>query len=500
MGARATLVATLTAPPDADGRSLAALAGQADVLEVRADLVGDLDPDWLRSHFPGRLLYTLRSRAEGGAFEGSRERRRRRLADAASRVGHYDLVDLEGEHDLAEELLAAVAPERRILSWHGAPADLDRLRARFARLAATPAALYKLVTIAQAPGDELPSLALAAELGRRDLLAFAAGAPAAWTRLLAPRLGAPWVYGAAGETPGAPGQPTIARLRADFDLPELPPVEWIAGLVGNPVAHSLSPRLHNGGYRALGLPGLYLPFQVERFADFWLEVVESGIFAQLGLPLRAFSVTTPHKEVAMAVAGAASPLAVLSGSANTLLFAEGVCQAETTDAVGVAGALRALGREPRGLAVAVLGAGGAGRAVAAGLAHEGARVTLVNRTFDRARQVAADLRVQAAPLAGFRPRGFDVLVNATSVGRDGESLPPVALGEAGAATVVVDLVYGEEPTPWLLEAARRGLTVVDGREVLLQQARPQFAMTTGRELPVELGRELLGLAPPGAAA
>ena len=251
-------------------------------------------------------------------------------------------------------------------------------------------------------------------------------------------------------------------------------------------------------YRALGLPGLYLPFHVEHFADFWLEVVESGLFAQLGMPLRGFSVTTPHKEVALAVAGAASPLAQLSGSANTLLFAEGICQAETTDAVGVAGALRSLGREPARLAIAVVGAGGAGRAVAAGLAHEGARVTLVNRTFERARAVARDLRVQAAPLAGFRPSGFDVVVNATSVGRDGESLAPVSLAEVGAETVVVDLVYGDEPTPWLAEAARRGLIAVDGREVLLQQARPQFLMMTGRELPLALGRELLGLAATGA--
>lgn len=496
MGARATLVATLTEPPAADGRSLAALGGLADLLEVRADLVGDLDAAWLRSHFPGRLLYTLRSRAEGGAFEGSRERRRRRIGEAASA---YDLVDLEAERDASDDLLATIPAERRILSWHGAPADLETLRRRFSRMASVPAALYKLVTFATAPGEELASLELAADSRRRDLLSFAAGASAAWTRLLAPRLGAPWVYGAASETPGAPGQPTVARLRADFGLPELGDIAWIAGLIGNPVAHSLSPRLHNGGYRALGLAGLYLPFHVERFADFWLEIVESGIFARLGMPLRAFSVTTPHKEVAMAVAGAASPLAVLSGSANTLLFADGVCQAETTDAVGVAGALRALGRDPARLAVAVVGAGGAGRAVAAGLAHEGARVTLVNRTYERAREVARDLRVQAAPLDGFRPRGFDVLVNATSIGRDGEGLPPVALAEVATGTVVVDLVYGDEPTPWLSEAMRRGLPAVDGREVLLQQARPQFYMTTGCELPPELGREVLGLPAPGVA-
>ena len=205
MGARATLVATLTEPPDAEGRSLAALAGAADVLEVRADLVGDLDAAWLRSHFPGRLLYTLRSRAEGGAFDGSDERRRRRIAAAAP---VYDLVDLEHGRDATDETLAAVPAERRVLSWHGAPGTIESLRLHFRRLAATPAALYKMVVFANAPGEELPPLQLVAELRRRDLLAFAAGPAAAWTRLVAPRFGAPWVYGAASERPGAPGQPT----------------------------------------------------------------------------------------------------------------------------------------------------------------------------------------------------------------------------------------------------------------------------------------------------
>ena len=107
---RAIVVASLTEPPAADGSDLKALAGAADWLEVRADLVGDLDPDWLRSHFPGEILYTLRSAFEGGAFEGPREARLRRIGEAAPR---FDRVDLEGERDLVPELLTRI-PARRL--------------------------------------------------------------------------------------------------------------------------------------------------------------------------------------------------------------------------------------------------------------------------------------------------------------------------------------------------------------------------------------------------
>ncbi|MCZ7650594.1 MAG: type I 3-dehydroquinate dehydratase [Thermoanaerobaculia bacterium] len=486
----ATLVATLTTPPEEDGRSLAALAGRADVLEVRADLVGDLDPGWLRERFPGRLLYTLRSRGEGGRFEGSRERRRLRLAAAA---GGYDLLDLEQEHDLAEPLLAAIPPERRVLSWHGPAAPPDILRRRFESLAEIPAALYKLVPHAAHPGEELAPLLLLRELGRRDLVAFATGELGAWTRLVAPRLGAAWLFAAAGELPAAPGQPTLAALERDFGLPRLGPVEWIAGLVGQPVAHSLSPRLHNGGYRALGLPGLYLPFHVEQFGEFWLEVVESGLLAELGLPWRGLSVTTPHKDAALAVAGVASPLATLAGSANTLLFAEGALAGRHDGRVR----RRRVARRARPRAAGPLGGGGggrgAGRAVAAGLAHAGARVVVANRSGERGRAAAAELGCDFVPLAEVDPAAFDVIVNATPLGRlDGDELP-VPLAAARTGTVAVDLVYLEGPTRWLEEASRRGLRTVDGREVLLQQARPQFRTMTGAELPLPLGRELLGL-------
>ena len=502
LGGPATLIASLVEPPRSDGADVAALAGRADWLEVRADRVGDLDADWLRERFPGRLLYTLRSRAEGGEFEGSRERRRPRLTESTA---GYDLIDFEGDRDLGDDLLDAIPAERRLISWHGAPADLAALRARFEHLARTPAAFYKLVPTALHSGEELAPLALLAELGRSDVVAFAAGSSGAWTRLVAPRLGGPLVYAAAGETPAAPGQLALETLRTDYGLPELAPARRLYGVVGRPALRSLSPRLHNAAYRALGIPALYVPFDVEHFGDFWLEVVETELLERIGLPLGGLSVTTPHKEVAFAVAGATSPLAQRLQAANTLTPRGGVWEGESTDAEGVLEALRANGVEPRGRRVAVIGCGGAGRAAALGLAVAGAEVVLANRGPERGMAAARSLGLPFVPLAelgeartagapaGALAGSFEIYVHATPVGRRSADELPLPVARLAPNAVVVDLVYGDAPTPLVVEARRRGLQAIDGREVLLYQAIPQFRAMTGSNLPVELGRRVLEL-------
>lgn len=490
---RATLVATLTTPPPAAGLDPRSLE-EVDWLEVRADLAGELDPELSRARFPGRLLYTLRSREEGGADESSPEGRRRRLLAGAER---YDLVDLEVDRDLEPELLAAIPAEKRVITWHGAPAapaPLDRLEEVFSRMAAHPAALYKLVPAANRPGEELAPLRLLHALRRRDVLAFASGLAGAWTRYLAPRLGAPFVYGSQGEVPGAPGQPTIERLRRDFGLPALRPVETLFGILGNPVTHSLSPRLHNAAYAELGIPALYLPFHTEAFGDFWLEVVESGVLEAIGYPLRGFSVTAPLKEAALAVAGAESPLVTLIGAANTLVCNQGVWEAEATDPDGVVLPLLDRGLQLAGMRVAVLGAGGAGRSAVAGLVRAGAEVTLFNRDAGRGARAAERLRVPCEALADFAPDRFETVVHATSLGRAPDDPLPFETGRLRPGAVVIDLVYLlDRPSPLLEAAERAGAIAVDGREVLIDQARGQFRMMTGRELPLPLCRRLAGL-------
>jgi 3-dehydroquinate dehydratase/shikimate dehydrogenase len=537
--AAASLIATLTTPLTPE---LAAGLDGVEWLEVRADVLGDLDPEPLRQLFPGKLLYTLRSRAEGGLFEGSPERRKRRLLEAAAR---YDRVDLEAARDLTPELLTAVPRELRLISWHGPASDVEALDACFGRMAAADAALYKLVPWAVQPGEALAPLLLLHQLQRPDVIAFAGGDAGTWTRLVAPRLGAPVVFGAAGDAPGAPGQPSIRTLCEDFGLPALPPVAALFGVVGNPVAHSLSPRLHNGAYRELGIPALYLPFQTDAFGDFWLEVVEEGVLETLGLPIHGLSITAPFKAAALAVAAAESPLASLVGGANTLVLRDGVWEAESTDVDGVVEPLRERGIQIEGRRAAVVGAGGAGRAAAVGLARAGAQVTMFNRSLERGERAAEELGLECRGLGELAIGDFELVVHATPVGRGaeggggvgakpeaatqaqsvpgsqarraeagrrgeqtarGEQVPPGERAEdellpfpvdgLRAGTVVIDLVYrrpDEGSTPLLAAAAARGALTVDGREVLLGQARGQFRLMTGRELPRDLARRLLKL-------
>lgn len=487
----ATLVATLTTLP-ANGFE----DGLEDVawLEVRADLIGDLHPEPLRARFPGKLLYTLRSRAEGGSWEGSNERRKRRLLDAAER---YDLIDLECTRDLTPDVLRAIPESKRVISWHGPAVDLAGLKAIFEKMSAFDALLYKIVPTASQSGEEIPALLLLDSLKRRDVAAFSVGPTGAWTRLVAPRLGAPVIYGALGDVPGAPGQITLRRLREDFGLPALPPVQKLFGVVGNPVLHSLSPRLHNTAYRELGLPFLYLPFHAESFGDFWLEVIEGGALEQIGMPLRGLSVTTPHKEAALAVAAAPSPRAELIGAANTLVNPQEVWEAETTDPEGVVLPLQARGIDLSTRRAAVVGAGGAGRAAAEGLAVAGAQVTLVNRSPENGQRAAGLLKIPFLSLDEFDPSAFDLIVHATSLGRSVDDPLPFPIEDLHPGTVVVDLVYlsdRDEPTPLLAAAEARGLTTVDGREVLVYQALGQFRWMTGREMPLAAALRIVGLA------
>lgn len=489
--ARATLVATVTTLPEGSLVPLMEGLEGVDWLEVRADLVGDLDAARLRRLFSGKILYTLRSRAEGGASDASSERRKRRIVEAADR---FDLVDLEAARDLSPEVLEAVPPGKRVLSWHGPAAPVDGLKATFDRMAAVEAILYKLVPTATQPGEEVPTIQLLQSLGRRDVIAFAAGLPGIWTRFVAPRLGAPVIYGAHGDVPGAPGQLSIQRLCLDYGLPELPPVRALFGLVGNPVTHSLSPRIHNAAYRALGIPAAYLPFHTDFFGDLWLEVVESGVLEGTGMPIRGLSVTSPFKEAALAVAGAESPRAGLIGAANTLVWNQGVWEAEATDPDGVVLPLNRRGIDVEGMVAAVVGAGGAGRSAAAGLANAGARVTVFNRDPERGRSAADRLQLPFVPLSDLDPSQFDLLVNATSLGRGEDDPLPFDVGRLRPGAVVIDLVYLlDRPTRLLGEAAAQGAVAIDGREVLIDQARGQFRMMTGHELPLELARRVAGL-------
>lgn len=492
MTLRATLIASIA---DRDQlENLRETARDADILEIRADLVGEVDVDWLREEFDGALMYTLRSSMEGGRADEPGPERHRRLASVARR---FDLIDLEAERDLDSDLLEQIPADRRVISWHGDAEASDSLRRRLAEMRSITARWYKIVPQARRAGDEFGPLVMTAGTRAGDVIAFSAGEIGRWTRVLAPRLGAPVVYAALPGAPAAPGQITLKRWIEDYGLPRISPVEELFGIVGHPVAHSLSPRLHNLGYRVHNLPFAYVPFEAPSFADFWLEVGESGRLEFLGFPLGGLSVTAPHKQTAAAIAGALSPVADRLNSVNTLVRRGEVWEGQTTDHDGVLEPLRRLGVSLHGAAAAVVGAGGAGRVACWALRREGARVTLVSRNAETGAATAEDLGVGYVALPEFRPREFAVIVHATPLGRDRGDVSPIDIAALDEEATLLDLVYlPDAPTAMVREARARGLAAIDGREVLLAQAMSQFRLMTRRELPEIAAREALGLEEP----
>jgi shikimate dehydrogenase len=251
-------------------------------------------------------------------------------------------------------------------------------------------------------------------------------------------------------------------------------VSALTGVLGFPVAHSRSPAMMAAAFAELGLDWRYvkLPVPPERFAETARALPASGF--------RGANVTIPHKLAAHALADERTPAVAAIGAANTLTFEDGRVLADNTDAGGL---LDALGEDVRGRRVLVLGAGGAGRAAVWALRDAGAEVAVWNRTAERARELADEMGVGHAEQPN---RPADVLVNATSLGLHGEDLP-VEL-EPEPAGVVLDLVYGAEPTAMCRWAEAQGARVVEGLEVLVRQGARSLERWTGRTAPLDAMR------------
>ena len=272
-------------------------------------------------------------------------------------------------------------------------------------------------------------------------------------------------------------------------------------VLGRPIAHSLSPAMHRAAFRALGIEREWSYEAIELSP----ESFEAGVDELRRSGFVGANVTIPHKQAALRLADEASAAASAIGAANTLSFTADGTVAENTDAPGL---IAALPRDPAGAAALVLGAGGAARAAIWALREAGAEVSVHNRTASRGAAVASELGVVHLEREGELPSTrFDLIVNATSIGlaKAGPTVdePASGLKELGLGAdafcdrqVVVDLVYGAEPTELLAEASRAGASVVDGREVLVRQGAESFRIWTGLDPPLEPMRAATDSQPP----
>lgn len=270
----------------------------------------------------------------------------------------------------------------------------------------------------------------------------------------------------------------------------------VAGVIGDPVRHSLSPVLHNAAYMAMGLDWAYVAFEVPDGAT------SHALEAMRTLGLAGLSVTMPHKTAAAHACDALSDDAATLLSVNTVTAGEGGrLKGSSTDGEGFLRALTDAGCDPQGRTAVVLGAGGAARAVALALGRAGARVNVTARRPDAAASAAGLGRGEAHPWAARTElvRTADLVVNATPVGMQrGSAAPgadagaddglPVGADAFGPQQFLVDLVYHPVETPLLLAAGQRGATVVDGLGMLVHQAALQIEQWTADTAPVAVMR------------
>lgn len=251
----------------------------------------------------------------------------------------------------------------------------------------------------------------------------------------------------------------------------------LAGVIGYPVAHSLSPRLHGFWLKEHGIDGAFVPLPAKR--EEFAQIVNS--LRKLGFA--GLSVTVPHKESAFAIAHDLDEAAKIAGAVNLLVFKGERIEGRNTDALGLAASLvEQLGNDAlKGKNAVLLGAGGAARACVLALANLGAKkISILNRNVARAESLAGSLKVssQLAPtmLSDWGKVAPDaaLAINATSAGMSGAPALDISLDALPKTAAVCDIVYSPLETPLLKQARAKGLKTIDGLGMLMHQAVPAF--------------------------
>ncbi|MCG6928420.1 MAG: shikimate dehydrogenase [Acidobacteria bacterium] len=480
----AICVSLTEATTEATLARMAALAPRADLFEIRADFLGDLDlPALLRARSKP-LLFTCRPESEGGRWPDSDpEGRRRRLREAAE--SEIDLVDVELRAGF-DDVVAARAGRGLVVSFHdlaGVPGDLEELRAEMAGLGAD---VVKIVGTPRSVTDlgRLMAFARGHSAGGggrwRGLVALAMGPLGVASRILGGRHGAPFTYAAPVEgREAAPGQLPAETLADGYRVRSIGAETRVYGILGVDILRSLSPAIHNRAFAERGLDAVYVPLQAESLPAFLEALPDLG--------LSGFSVTRPWKSDILPYLASdhVEPSAGKAGSVNTVVVRDGRLVGSSTDGDGVLGPLRHhLVVTDR--SVTIVGAGGAARAAALALVGVGARVRVLARRPQQSAAVGADVGCAHGPLDALSDEPWDVLINATPVGsgaRPGEMPIPEASLRPG--TVVFDMVYEPRETPLLRAARSAGCRTIDGVEMLVAQAVGQFEAWTGVPAPVE---------------
>ncbi len=467
-------------------------AKTADIIELRLDYLTDKDPVYLlkvlsikREQFRKPFILTYRPREQGGQKDLTIVDRRNfwRKFNGWDLVAYADI-----ELDMVQRLEQAELPipwHKVICSQHNfdeTPANLHEIYERIAR---TPAAIVKIATKANRIADCLPLFDLM-QRGEKPVIILGMGLPGIATRILALSRGALLTFGALQRgAESASGQPTAIELRELYRAHQLTKHSEIYGVIGNPIGHSRSPLIHNAALKAIGRDAVYLPLEVDDAAAFIRDFVHPKT-KKLDWNLRGLSVTIPHKLSVMPHLDFISPAAQAVGAVNTIIVKGDELHGDNTDVIGAMKPLEEL-LDVKGARAAIIGAGGAARAICYGLQQRGTKVTIYARDVHKAQTLADEFNANAAAISAFHGNA-DIVINCTPVGMQGhnQNASPIQGDALQNVRLVYDLIYNPQETQLLKEAKAAGCQTLGGMAMLLGQAAEQFRLWTGEEAPLDV--------------
>jgi 3-dehydroquinate dehydratase/shikimate dehydrogenase len=487
--------------------ALAAEAG-ADLVELRIDDFTDEDlVQKLVTESILPVVLTCRPEWEGGHSGLSDAVRMALLRRGATGKARYVDVELATSDAVAAQFGPHV---QTILSLHDFEGRPERLNNLLYKLNAAAASINKIVWMARSIRDNLEAFELL-QTRQKPTIALCMGEAGLISRVLAKKFGAFLTFASLrDESATAPGQVTIHDMKRLYRWDAIGPRTKVYGVVGSPVAHSMSPAIHNAAFDRTGYDGVYLPLLVNPGFESFKAFMESFVPFE-GLDLSGLSVTLPHKENALKYlrekGAEVEELAQRIGAVNTIVVDRSdrrlPLRGFNTDYAAILDSITdKLKIDREGLAdlrVAVIGAGGTGRTAVAALAHYGATVVVYNRTRERADALAAEFnghdgRVVAASMDKLCDSCCHVFINTTSVGmhpKTDESPLAERPPKFSAETVVFDTIYNPMKTKLLNQAESSGAKTIGGVEMFVRQAAAQFHAWTGQNAPADVMRRVV---------
>jgi 3-dehydroquinate dehydratase/shikimate dehydrogenase len=432
---------------------------------------------FLESHPGTVVIATCRRAVSGGKFRGSIDSQLDLLGKAAA--AGCQLVDVELQ--TASKCKPAQLQKLRtraalILSFHNFRAT-RKLDETLEKMLAYPADFYKVASTATTLADNVAMIKFLARPGdRHSLVGMCMGEQGIISRVLGVRAGSVFTFASAvaGEET-APGQVTAQELRNVYRIEQVDVATRVYAVVGDPIAHSLSPAIMNAAFRRENVNAVYLALHAKTLKDLLTCVRE--------IPIHGISVTMPYKEAILPHLDNTDAHTTKIGACNTVVRAQdGKLYGFNTDAAGIVRPLERRLNTLEGARILVIGAGGAARAAVFGLKERGSEVYILNRTAAPAKKLAHQARARIVKRADLKKLAFDVIINATPVGMGNGRESPLQEQEINAR-YVFDMIYDPAETRFLKLAKERGAQIIPGIEMFVHQAARQFEIWTGKPAP-----------------